>query len=183
MNLTPLDIEKVEKLGHLMASISNIVPKHFADNEEACIGIIMQAGKWGMDPFSLAQHTYMRNNVMCYESKVIQSVLQASAGIKFTAEWIGDWSKVRGNTKEIDGRRFPNWTHNESGGLAIKLTGDWGNYRKETITLKLNDANAKIMVNWANDPEQQLFYAAIKKFGRQFEPDLLMGVFDAEDID
>ena len=171
---SPVAMNQIQQLSSLMAGTSNIVPKHFYNNPGACFSIIMQAGRWGMDPFSLAQHTFDVGGKLSFEAKVIQSVLQAAGGIKFKGKYNGDWSKVRGKTIEREARakgpndrpkkyRVPDWKDSDEIGLNIELTGTWPDGRTETMIVEMNSCHPRQSTNWANDPEQQVWYSAIKK--------------------
>ncbi len=190
---SPVAMKQVQELSTLMASANGIVPRHFNNNPGACFSIILQAGRWGMDPFSLAQHTFEIGGKLGFEAKVIQSVLQAAGGIKFQSKYNGDWSKVRGKTVERESRakgpndkpkkyRVPNWNANDEIGLSLTLTGVWPDGRKETMTVEMNSCHPRQSTNWAHDPEQQVWYSAIKKFGRRYAPELLLGVNDPDDL-
>ncbi len=190
---SPVAMKQVQELSTLMASANGIVPRHFSNNPGACFSIILQAGRWGMDPFSLAQHTFEIGGKLGFEAKVIQSVLQSAGGIKFKSQYNGDWSKVRGKTTERESRpknandkpkkfRVPNWNANDEIGLSLTLTGVWPDGRKETMTVEMNSCHPRQSTNWAHDPEQQVWYSAIKKFGRRYAPELLLGVNDPDDL-
>ncbi len=190
---SPVAMSQIQELSTLMANTSGIVPRHFNNNPGACFSIIMQAGRWGMDPFSLAQHTFDISGKLGFEAKVIQSVLQSAGGIKFKSKYSGDWSKVRGKTVERESRpkgpndkpkkfRVPNWTANDEIGLNLTLTGVWPDGREETMVVEMNSCHPRQSTNWAHDPEQQVWYSAIKKFGRRYAPELLLGVSDRDDL-
>ncbi len=190
---SPVAMNQIQQLSGLMANTQGIVPRHFNNNPGACFSIIMQAGRWGMDPFSLAQHTFDIGGKLGFEAKVIQSVLQAAGGIKFTSKYNGDWSKVRGKTVEREARskgpndkpkkyRVANWKDHDEIGLSVTLTGTWPDGRKETMVVEMNSCHPRQSTNWANDPEQQVWYSAIKKFGRRYAPELLLGVSDRDDL-
>ena len=190
---SPVAMGQIQQLSDLMSRTTGIVPRHFNNNPGACFAMIMQAGRWGMDPFSLAQHSFDIGGKLGFEAKVMQSVLQAAGGIKFTGEYYGDWSKVRGNTIERESRakgpndkpkkyRVPGWNDKDEVGLGIRLTGTWSDGRQETMTVEMNSCHPRQSTNWANDPEQQIWYSAIKKFGRRYAPELLLGVNDPDDL-
>ena len=190
---SPVAMTQVQELSTLMASAKGIVPSHFTGNPGACFSIIMQAGSWGMNPFSLAQHTFEISGKLGFEAKVMQSVLQGAGGIKFKGVYNGDWSKVRGKTIERSSQpkhpndkpkkyRIPNWKDTDEIGLSITLTGIWPDGREETMVVEMNSCHPRQSTNWANDPEQQVWYSAIKKFGRRYAPELLLGVSDGDDL-
>lgn len=190
---SPVAMTQIQELSTLMSNTTGIVPRHFNNNPGACFSIIMQAGRWGMDPFSLAQHTFDISGKLGFEAKVVQSVLQSAGGIRFTGKYNGDWSKVRGKTVERESRakgpndkpkkyRVPNWTPQDEIGLNIELTGVWPDGRQETIVVEMNSCHPRQSTNWAHDPEQQTWYSAIKKFGRRHAPELLLGVNDRDDL-
>ncbi|MEI6730650.1 MAG: recombinase RecT, partial [Pseudomonadota bacterium] len=60
---------ELEKFSHFMA-ISKFVPKHLREKQADCLAVLLQAMRWEMDPFTVAQKTYFVNELIGYEAQL-----------------------------------------------------------------------------------------------------------------
>lgn len=172
-----LDGDSMDKMSRfaLMMSKSKItVPKHLQGNEGDCFAIVMQAMQWGMNPFAVAQKTHLVNGVLGYEAQLVNAVINSRAPIssRLAYEWFGDWSKVNGKTSNED-----------SVGVTVSATmrGE-----SEPRTLSISMAQVGTVRNsplWVNDPRQQLAYLATKRWSRLYCPDVILGVYTADEFE
>jgi hypothetical protein len=172
-----LDGDSMDKMSRfaLMMSKSKItVPKHLQGNEGDCFAIVMQAMQWGMNPFAVAQKTHLVNGVLGYEAQLVNAVINSRAPIssRLAYEWFGDWSKVNGKTSNEDGV-----------GVTVSATmrGE-----SEPRTLSISMAQVGSVRNsplWVNDPRQQLAYLATKRWSRLYCPDVILGVYTADEFE
>lgn len=165
------------KMGDLMANCKATIPAHLKGNTGDCVAIVMQAHQWGMNPFAVAQKTHLVNGTLGYESQLVNAVISSSTAVqgRFKYQAVGDWSKVAKK----------GWSLNDESGLGVKvgatLSGEdeitWG----ETIWLAtVGTRNSPL---WKTAPYQQLCYLALKYWSRLYTPDVLLGVYDKEDIE
>ena len=165
------------KMGELMANCKATIPAHLKGNTGDCVAIVMQAHQWGMNPFAVAQKTHLVNGTLGYESQLVNAVISSSTAVqgRFKYRPVGDWSKVAKK----------GWGLSEENGLGVQvgaiLSGEneitWG----ETVWLAtVGTRNSPL---WKTAPYQQLCYLALKYWSRLYTPDVLLGVYDKEDIE
>jgi hypothetical protein len=181
---------QMNQLATMMASSVCTVPKHLQGNVGDCFAIALQAAQWGMNPFAVAQKTHLVSGVLGYESQLVNAVITTMAPTKgrLKFEWFGDWSKVIGNFKEVQGqkgtyRKLASTLADEKGcGVRVFAT-----LRDEdeprVLELLLTQAGVRNSTLWADDPKQQLAYLAIKRWSRLYCPDVIMGVYSQDELE
>ena len=68
------ELEGMINLSKLMATSKVTIPVHLR-NEGDCLAIVMQSAQWGMNPFSVAQKTFLLNGVLGYESQLVSAII------------------------------------------------------------------------------------------------------------
>jgi hypothetical protein len=174
MVLSGDSMEKMLKFSQMMATSKITIPKHLQGNAGDCFAIVMQAMQWGMNPFAVAQKTHLVNGVLGYEAQLVNAVINSRAPIttRLNYEWFGDWSKVNGKTD--------NSTEVGVTVFAI-MQGE-----SEPRTLSLSMAQVGKVRNsplWESDPRQQLAYLATKRWSRLYCPDVILGVYTADEVE
>lgn len=174
MVLSGDSMEKMLKFSEMMATSKITIPKHLQGNAGDCFAIVMQAMQWGMNPFAVAQKTHLVNGVLGYEAQLVNAVINSRAPIttRLNYEWFGDWSKVNGKTSNSD-----------DVGVVVSATmrGE-----SEPRTLSISMAQVGTVRNsplWVNDPRQQLAYLATKRWSRLYCPDVILGVYTADEAE
>lgn len=75
------NMSQVMEFAKLMAISQQAVPKHLRDNPGGCLAIAVQAYEWKINPFALANKSYVVNDRTCYESGLYQAVITQRAPI------------------------------------------------------------------------------------------------------
>jgi hypothetical protein len=189
---------RMYRMAEVMATSKMTVPKHLQNSAGDCMAIVMQSSQWKMNPFAVAQKTHVINGVLGYEAQLISAVINSSGAVKdrFHFEWFGDWSKVIGNFKEVlskskvndDGtpKKYivPNWNLADEKGIGVKV---WATLKGEDdpriLELFMSQATVRNSTLWATDPKQQLAYLAQKRWARLFAPDVILGVYSADELE
>jgi hypothetical protein len=180
---------QLHEVAKLMASSVCTVPKHLQGNVGDCFAIALQAMQWGMNPFAVAQKTHTVQGTLGYEAQLVNAVITTMAPTKgrLQFEWFGDWSRVIGNFKELEGkngkyRKLVSTLADEKG-CGVKV---WATLRGEEkpreLSLLLTQAGTRNSTLWADDPKQQLAYLAIKRWARLYCPDVIMGVYSDDEL-
>jgi hypothetical protein len=157
------NMSEVLEFAKLMAVSDLAVPKHLRGNAGACLSIVTQALEWRMSPFSVANKSYSVNDRLAYESQLIHAVVEARAPLK---------------------RRLQCSYEGTDAKLVCIVTGQFKNepdpviYRSPEIG-KITTKNSPL---WKSDPEQQLWYYAVRAFARRFCPDVLLGIYSEEEL-
>ncbi|WP_410477770.1 MULTISPECIES: RecT family recombinase [unclassified Pantoea] len=177
-------------VSRVMANSGMVVPAHFRGKPDACMAIVMQAARWGMDPFVVAQKTHIVGDTMGYEAQLVNSVINRMAPTKdrLHYEWFGPWENVIGKFVEKTsgkGNKYiaPGWSLADEKGVGIRV---WATLKGENeprvLELFLSQAQVRNSTLWASDPRQQLAYLGIKRWTRLYCPDVLAGVYTADEL-
>lgn len=88
----------------LMASSTVTVPAHFVGKPSDCMAVVMQAMQWGMNPYAVAQKTYLVNGVLGYEAQLVNAVVTSSTAIhgRFHYKYEGDWSRCTKSREVVE---------------------------------------------------------------------------------
>lgn len=157
------DMGQVLEFSKLMAVSKQAVPKHLRGEAGACMAITLQALNWRMDPFAVANKSYMVNDRIAYEAQLIHAVVEQRAPIKGRIKGIVEGE---GNTRK--------WR------LSVTTSdGDPVDYEGPEIG-KITTKNSPL---WKADPDQQLWYYSVRAMCRRHFPDVILGVYEKEEIE
>ena len=183
-------MERLERIAELMASGKTTVPQHLRGSKGDCFAITLQSMQWGMNPFAVAQKTHLVNGTLGYEAQLVAAVINSSglAKDRFQFEWYGPWEKVIGKFSIHKGEkgeyRKPAWTMADEEGCGVRVWATLkGEVNPRTLELLLAQARTRNSTLWADDPKQQLAYLAQKRWARLFAPDVILGVYTADELD
>lgn len=157
------DMGQVMEFSKLMAVAGQAVPKHLRAAPGACLAVSLQALNWRMDPFAVANKSYMVNDRIAYEAQLIHAVVEQRAPI--TGRIMGALTG-KGPTRK--------WT------LTVTTTDG------ETIAFEgaeFQSITTKNSPLWKSDPDQQLWYYSVRAMCRRHFPDVLLGVYEKEEIE
>lgn len=167
-------MDKMLRFSRMMSASKITIPKHLQGNEGDCFAIVMQAMQWGMNPFAVAQKTHLVNGVLGYEAQLVNAVINSRAPIttRLAYEWFGDWSKINGKTS------------NDTGvGVTVSATMK-GESEPRELTISMGQVGSvRNSPLWVNDPRQQLAYLATKRWSRLYCPDVILGVYTADEFE
>lgn len=184
-------IERMNELAKMMAVSKIAVPAHFRGSVGDCLAVVMQSVQWGMNPFAVAQKTFVISGVLGYEAQLVNAVISARAPItnRIEYEWFGPWEKVLGKfavKKNADGKEYrtPAWTPQDEEGCGVRV---WATFKGEreprVLELLLTQARTRNSTLWADDPRQQLAYLAVKRWSRLYCPDVILGVYTPDELE
>jgi len=153
---------QLQRVANLMSSAS-LVPVHLRGPQKLgdCFLVAAQAFRWGMDPFAVAQATYVVSGKLGYEGKLIAAIVNASGklagSLSYDYSGHGDDRKVvvsgklRGEDKarEIDGTVAGWKTNNEQ---------------------------------WKKNPDQMLAYRGAREWARRYMPEAVLGIQADEEV-
>lgn len=181
------------KISEVMANSGNFVPEHYRGKPDSCMAVVMQAARWGMDPFAVAQKTFIVGNsgVLGYEAQLVNAVINTMAPTKdrIHFEWFGAWENIVGRFVEktsSQNKKYiaPGWNLKDEAGVGVRA---WATLKGESepreLVLMLSQAQVRNSTLWATDPRQQLAYLAVKRWARLYCPDVILGVYTADEID
>ena len=178
MGITPENLGQVTELAKLMSVSGAAVPKYLRGNPGACLAIISRALRWQMDPYAVAEKSYIAytqggDERIAYELQLVHAVVIRWAPLK---------NRLRTEILGADDAR------------RCKVSGTFKGepkpheYISETLA-KLRDArgrNDKGRVKgsplWDDQPEVQLMYSAVRQWARLHCPEVILGVYTPDEI-
>ncbi|MES0328282.1 MAG: RecT family recombinase [Gammaproteobacteria bacterium] len=153
----------------IMSTSICTIPKHFHGKEGDCMAVIMQAARWGMDPYQVASKTHVVSGNLGYEAQLVNAVVSSSDAItgRFHYEYSGgEWK---------DSKDTAAWVR-----VGAILKGEdeiqWG---ERLYPSKVTIKNSPL---WASNPKQQSGYLAIKYWARLYAPAVLLGVYTPDEM-
>ena len=185
--------DRLRTLSTVMANSGAFVPDHFRGKPDACMAVVMQAARWGMDPSAVAQKTHIVGNsgVLGYEAQLVNAVVTNMSPTKdrLHYEWFGEWENIVGRFVEktsTKGNKYiaPGWDLKDEAGVGIRV---WATMKGESepreLVLMLSQAQVRNSTLWASDPRQQLAYLAVKRWARLYCPDVILGVYSPDEVE
>lgn len=157
------NMAQVMEFAKLMSVAKIAVPEHLRGNPGACMGVVLQAIEWRMSPFAVANKSYSVRDRLAFEAQLIQAVVLQRAPIK--------------------------------GRIKVEFSGD-GNDRICKVWATLRDGETVDYVSppcgripvknsplWKADPDQQQFYYSVRALARRHFPDVILGVYAADELE
>lgn len=167
------------EVAKLMAISGPAIPMFMRGNPGICYAIVVRAVRWGMDPFFVAEMSYLVKNPKTGEEKIafmaqlIVAVINARAPLqkKLRAVYSGNGDAMmatiyglpKGQTEELD---YETPTLKEL--IDVKGRNDYGNVKGSPL--------------YDNDPKQQLWYYGARGFCRRHYPEVLAGIYDVNEF-
>ena len=134
--LGPTTMREAMDLATLMAG-ARMVPAHLQKSPSDCLMVVMQARRWNMDPFAVAQATSVIHGRLCYEGKLVAAVI---------------------NTSTLVQGRLSYRYEGEGEDRTIHVSGTpAGEDAPLEVSVRLKDARTDNKV-WKTQPDQQLAY-------------------------
>lgn len=183
--------DRLRTLSAVMANSGSFVPDHFRGKPDACMAVVMQAARWGMDPFAVAQKTHIVSGSLGYEAQLVNAVITKMSPTKdrLHYDWFGPWENIIGRFVERtngQGKKYiaPGWDLKDEAGVGVRV---WATMKGEEdpreLVIMLSQAQVRNSTLWASDPRQQLAYLAVKRWARLYCPDVILGVYSADEVE
>ena len=160
------DVGEAMEIAKMMSISGSAVPAHIRKNPGACLAVAIQAWEWSMNPFAVANKSYVVNDRLAYESALYNAVATRRAPvdgrlqISYSGEGQSRQCKITARLKE------------SAGGGDVEYTSP--------LFSQINPKNSPL---WKNDPDQQLFYFSVRAFVRRHFPDVMMGVYTVDELE
>lgn len=154
--------DDVMEYAKLMAIAAEAVPPHCRSKIGVCLGIVMRSIHWDMDPFAVANQSYVVNDRISYESQIIHAVIEQRAPIvgrlkhSFSGEGAKRKCKVWATTRDDE-------------------TLEW----ESPEIAQIKPKNSPL---WAVKPDLQLYYNTSRDWARAFFPDVIHGVYSKDEL-
>lgn len=160
----PKSFGELIEYAQMMCKGGLALPKHLRDQPAICMRVIQQSLAWEMDPWAVASKTYSVNDQLAYEAQLIAAVIKKWAPIK---ERVIPY-KFTGTGPEL---QCSITLHHAETGEVI-----------EYISPKKKEIKVKNSPLWDSDEQQQMSYYSLRALSRRHFSDILMGVYDREEV-
>jgi hypothetical protein len=144
-------------------SEAKLLPAHLQKSPADCLRVVLQAARWRMDPFSVADKTSVISGKLMYEGQLVTAVVNS-----------------RGNLS----KRLDYTFHGEGDARVLTVSGTIkGESEPRTIDLpftlaKKINRNGQMAIN----PDQQATYIGARIWARRHMPELMLGVYVPDEM-
>lgn len=166
------------EVAKMMAMSKQAVPSFMRGEPGLCYAAVVRAVRWGMDPFFVAEMSYLVNNKgeekIAFMAQLVIAVINARAPLqkKLRVVYSGEGEEMRatvyglpkGQTEELD---YETPTLKEL--KAARGKNDYGKLKGSPL--------------YETDPKQQLWYYGARGFCRRHFPEVLAGVYDVDEFE
>ncbi|HCB0235917.1 TPA: recombinase RecT [Klebsiella pneumoniae] len=157
-------MDRMMKIADVMSQGISTVPKHLQGKPSDCLAIVMQAARWGMDPYVVGQKTHVINGTLGYEAQLVSAVLTATGTIRgrFHYEYRGEKDLMECRVGAvISGEKDITWN-------------EW---------LCVSEVTIKNSPLWKSNPKQQIGYLQVKYWARAYTPWAILGVYTPDELE
>ncbi|EJF4393679.1 recombinase RecT [Klebsiella pneumoniae] len=157
-------MDRMMKIADVMSQGMSTVPKHLQGKPSDCLAIVMQAARWGMDPYVVGQKTHVINGTLGYEAQLVSAVLTATGAIRgrFHYEYRGEKDLMECRVGAvISGEKDITWN-------------EW---------LCVSEVTIKNSPLWKSNPRQQIGYLQVKYWARAYTPWAILGVYTPDELE
>jgi hypothetical protein len=147
----------------LQMSKAKLIPVHLQGSPSDCLRVVMQAAKWGMDPFAVADKTSVISGKLMYEGQLVAAVINTRANL----------------SKRLS------YTFSGTGAQRSLVVSGTLRGEIEPLTIDLSYSQAcAINKNgqMQKNPDQQMCYIGARIWARRHMPELMLGVTSADEI-
>jgi hypothetical protein len=171
--LTFNEYREAIEFAKIMATGRNSIPGYLKGNNGDCLAVITQALRWHLEPYWVAQHSYVAKAeaLITYDSAVHNAIILASGLLKQRPRY--HFSGEGEDRVCTVSATF----HSETEALAYSTPPI-----KQCRPPKNQEGVIKGSPLWVKDPDQQLGYYAIRNWGRRYMPEVLGGVYDRDEF-
>ncbi len=160
--MNPQMFDQLQRFGNMLAS-SELVPAHLRGQPGNCSLVAAQAFRWRMDPFNVAQATYVVSGKLGYEGKLIAAVINASSKLATTLNY-----EYKGEGLDRTVRVFATLKGEDKPREIIGTVKAWK-----------QDRNPK----WKEMPDQMLSYRGAREWARRHMPEAVLGVQSIDEVE
>jgi hypothetical protein len=153
---------EVMEFAKMMAASGSAVPKHLRGQPGACLGILDDSIRLGINPYALARKSYFVNDLLAYEAQVFMAIVNALAPLKTRPD-----IRFEGEGQEM--RAIVTGTFRDG---AVR----------EYKSPRIADISPKNSPLWKSDPGQQLSYYSLRGFARRWCPEVILGIHDVDEM-
>lgn len=162
----PANFGEMQEFAQYMSKAGPMVGRAFREKPGACLAILTQAMRWGMDPFAVSLKAYQGSSdaqaPVAFEAQLVHAIILKNAPLSKRPRPL--------YSGEGAGRRCK---------VIFHVTGEDEPFDYESPPLDKIKKNSPL---WLSDPDQQLWYYSVRAGARRHFPDVLMGIYTPEEM-
>lgn len=165
--VAPQNMTELLEFSKLMSLSGPCIRAAFRNQPGACLALTMQAGKWGADPFAVANKAYITRNkageeTIAYEAQLVHSIV---------------------NTSPVLERRLRPVYEGQGTARSCRIVGYLRGEAEpfEYQSPPISQIGVKNSPLWVSDPDQQLWYYSTRAWARRHVPEILLGIYTPEE--
>ena len=153
---------QLQRVAKLMSSAS-LAPAHLRGEGKLgdCFLVAAQAFRWRMDPFAVAQHTYVLSGKLGYEGKLIAAIVNASGKLAGSLDY-----------------RYSGAGDQRSVTVSGKLVGDAEPREVIGTVAGWKTGNEQ----WKKNTDQMLAYRGAREWARRYMPEAILGIHADDEL-
>jgi hypothetical protein len=152
--------EAIEMAKMMCAGVG--VPVYLRGSPANCMAILMQASRWGLDPYAVASDSYCVNDIIAYGAKLVNAVVTTSGALH---------------------GRLKIWWEGEGLNMRCFVEGHIkGDDERKLLSQSIARVKTKKSPLWEVNPQQQLAYFTTRAWARLYIPEVLLGVYSADEV-
>jgi len=162
-----LEWDKMMEMAEFLSK-STVIPISYQNRPENILICVDLASRMGLSPLAVMQNLYIIQGKPSFSGQAIASLIRSS----------GQFSNIEVNFIGEEGK--------DSWGCYISAERNGKTLKGATVTMKMVHAEGwskKSGSKWLTMPEMMLTYRAYTFFGRQFAPELMMGLHAVEELE
>ena len=181
------DIEGSKSVARLMSKAKAMLPAYLHGNPGECLAIVLLARDWGMNPYTVGQHSYIPtgSNRVGFDGQLVNAAINNSRRLVMPLRY-----EYEGKDKDLTCTAYgllyyydfeDHQLKKEPAERSVKVAmpKNITKPKKGGGTYQIDKGNSTL---WDSDPEQQLAYKAARWWCRKFVPEILMGVYTTQEI-
>ena len=162
-----LEWDKMMEMAEFLSK-STVIPISYQNRPENILICVDLASRMGLSPLAVMQNLYIIQGKPSFSGQAIASLIRSS----------GQFSNIEVNFIGEEGK--DNW------GCYISAERNGKQLKGAKVTIGMAKAEGWTKKNgskWLTIPEMMLTYRAYTFFGRQFAPELMMGLHSVEELE
>lgn len=181
-----INIEEDKKTAQLMCKAKAMLPAYLHGNPGECLAIVLLARDWGMNPYTVGQHSYIPTggNRVGFDGQLVNAAINNSRRLvmplryEYEGEGKGLTCTAYGLLYYYDFEDHQLKKEPTERSVTVSMPKNIAKQGKKG-TYYVDKGNSTL---WDSDPEQQLAYKAARWWCRKFVPEILMGVYTPQEI-
>jgi len=180
------------EVAKVMSRAGPMIAPFMREQPGACLAVFVMAKEWRMSPFQVARQLYAvtssdgKEVQIAAMSQLVHAIIESRAPLmdRLLVEYEGEGDSrvciVSGQIRNRDG----------SPGRVVSHRSPTLGERKKALRISIvvgNDGSETVKVKgsplWVTKPDVQLFYDTSRDFARIYFPDVLMGVYSADEME